>query len=175
MPVTNSRWQALRVCEAAITAISSSRNCQRSAWPRSTSASSWNGLAEERKEVTRAGSRVAACRRPSTSITAASMRWRDSRVEPRHARTARPRGPTRPRGRSTDDDETILGEEIRGFDSVDVDARTDVTPAAVLQVPALEVSHRILVLKVGDQIAGDGVDPYPGLGRKIDEVHFVSA
>src|SRR5687767_4223900 len=177
IPATSRRWYSAPLWEAAMTARSSSENPQRSAWPRSTSASSWNGFAEERNDVGRSALHPAR-RRPPASTAAIARRWRDSRIAPRHTRTSmssvmediRAQGPEK---RSADDDEATLEEEASRLDPIHVDPRAHRFAFPVGQVPALEVAHRIVVLELGHQVARHGVDRDLGLHRQLHEVDLV--
>src|ERR1041384_3931992 len=86
-PRTTSRCRYSLEWDAQARASSSSVKPKRSAAPSLTSGSAWNGLAAERHQVTRSGSREAASSRPRASSTAADTGWTDSTSPPRVAST----------------------------------------------------------------------------------------
>src|SRR5512134_2503453 len=74
---------------------------------------------------------------------------------------------------SADDDETALVAEAQRFHPVHVDPGTHVAARRVLEIPALEIAHRVGMPELAHQVARERVDTDVRLLGQVDEVDLV--
>src|SRR5437879_9424287 len=86
-----------------------------------------------------------------------------------------PEGETGSGRDSADHDEAILERERSRLDAIHVDPGCDVTAILILEIPALEIAHRIVVLELDHEIPGHGVDLDRAPDRQVDEMDLVRA